>query len=217
MLPGSLQGDYRTFVFAHVGAGGCNLHIYGGPELQDVNEQYFQECLFIGGIHRSNPDRMTIIKSSVVVPVRETSTHSGIEIAQECIECHKSSSIIDFGFNEPVLFEHGAKYHINITGRQADNDFFSMCKVFQEDKNSHHPFLVFEIESKQAEVRIIHNPKQLLAYPKDTHVMVQWEGKWESHFFHFQVGELTSWMCDNNIDVSKLGTSNFALGLKWDT
>lgn len=217
MLPELLQGDYRTFVFVHRESEGLNLHIYCGPELQNINESYFDKCAFIGGIHRADADRMTIIKSSVVAPVRETSTHSGMTIAHECMEHSKSSAIMDFGFNEPVLFEHASKYHFNLTGRRANNDFFSMCPSFQEKDNPHYPFLVFEIESKQAEVHIIQNPRQLLSYPKDTQVMVQWQGKWESNFFNFKVGELTDWMCENHIDDSKLGTSNFAVGLKWNT
>jgi hypothetical protein len=211
MLPSSLQGEYRAFVFVHVGSDGCVLHIYSGPELQNVNEKYLEDCVFIGGMHRLNPDRMTIIKSLVAVPVRETSTHAGIVLAQECIsESHSRST--NFGFNEPILLEHSDKYRINIAGRNSNPEFFSQCPSFQEVDNQHCPFLLFEIESKQSEVRIIHNPQQLLQYPNYTQVMVQWPGKWSSHFFTFKIGKLLDYMCDNNIDVSALGTKNFSSG-----
>lgn len=213
MLPGPLQGEYRAFVFAHVSSDGCALHIYSGPELQNVDEKYLEDCVFIGGMHRLNPDRMTIIKSLVAIPVRETSTHAGIELAQECIS-ESTSRSTDFGFNEPILFEHSDKYRINIAGRNPNSEFFNQCPSFQETDNHHHPFLLFEIESKQAEVRVLHNPQQLSVYPRHTQVMVQWPGKWSSHFFTFKVGELLDYMCDNNIDVSKLGTPAFSSGQK---
>lgn len=74
-------------------------------------------------------------------------------------------------------------------GRTDLNDFFSQSGVFYGEPLNHTPLLVFVAKEDTVEVRIVHSPSELLAFPDVTPVMAQWRGEWRSDYFQFTVGQ----------------------------
>jgi hypothetical protein len=77
-------------------------------------------------------------------------------------------------------------------GRSDIADLLTKSGVFDGQKLLHHPFLVFPVISSDGsedvvEVKIAKTPSELLSFPDDTEVMVQWPGQFRSDFFHFKV------------------------------
>ena len=74
-------------------------------------------------------------------------------------------------------------------GRTDLNDFFTQSGVFHGEPLIHTPLLVFVATQDAVEVRILHMPSELLAFPDETPVMGQWRGEWRSDYFQFTVGQ----------------------------
>jgi hypothetical protein len=74
-------------------------------------------------------------------------------------------------------------------GRTDTKDLFERGDPFQWDRLRHTPFLVFVEEGDTIRVEIVNSKKQLLTYPDETKVMVQWRGEFSSDFFQFTVGD----------------------------
>lgn len=76
-------------------------------------------------------------------------------------------------------------------GRSDIADLLTKSGVFDGQKLVHHPFLVFVVTNDgtqdMVEVKIAKTPSELLIYPDDCEVMVQWPGQFRSDFFHFKV------------------------------
>lgn len=77
------------------------------------------------------------------------------------------------------------------SGRSDISDLLTKSGVFDGQKLVHHPFLVFPISNDGSEdvveVKVVKTPSELLSFPDDTEVMVQWPGQHRSDFFHFKV------------------------------
>jgi hypothetical protein len=78
---------------------------------------------------------------------------------------------------------------IILDGHTGTDEFFKKNSVFESERLTHTPFLVFVEEENAVHVRIIDNPRKLLSFSNETQVMVQWPGEWRSDYFQFTVGE----------------------------
>jgi hypothetical protein len=65
-------------------------------------------------------------------------------------------------------------------GRTDTKDLFERGEPFQWERLRHTPFLVFVEEDDTIRVEIVNSKKQLLTYPDETKVMVQWRGEFSS-------------------------------------
>ena len=76
-------------------------------------------------------------------------------------------------------------------GRSDIKDLITKSGIFDSMKLVHNPFLVFQVLPGEVEdvveVKIVKIPSELLNFPDDTEVMVQWPGQTRSDFFHFKV------------------------------
>ena len=73
-------------------------------------------------------------------------------------------------------------------------DYFKLSGIRECKKLVHHPFIVIEKEK----VSIVNNPKNLLeGFADDVDVIGQWEGKWQSDFFYFKVGQFRKYIQEN--------------------
>lgn len=93
------------------------------------------------------------------------------------------------------------------TGRTDLENFFSKGSILQNIQRSHHPFLAFSIFNDTVEVKIFKKVKNLVysALSNDTKIMVQWEGRWRSDFFHFDLGKLREFYGKKyNINIEKI-------------
>lgn len=78
---------------------------------------------------------------------------------------------------------------IILDGRKDIGDFFKISGVFDSERLTHTPFLVFTASEVSVTVRIINKPNELLSLPDDTPVMGQWPGQYRSDYFQFTVGQ----------------------------
>lgn len=77
---------------------------------------------------------------------------------------------------------------------RSDNDrLFELSDVLSASKLNHTPFIIFNGDK----VELVRNGYDLLEYPPDTEVMVQWRGEWRSDFFHFTCRQLHIWLLIN--------------------
>lgn len=93
------------------------------------------------------------------------------------------------------------------TGRTDLEKFFSKGSILQNIQRSHHPFLAFSIFNDTVEVKIFKKVKNLVYsdLSNDTKIMVQWEGRWRSDFFHFDLGKLREFYGKKyNINIEKI-------------
>ena len=86
-----------------------------------------------------------------------------------------------------------SKVNIIPAGRSECIDLFIKSGIFDASKLPHTPFLAFRVnentEDPTVEIVLVKSAADLLTWPDDTQVMVQWPGQWRSDFFHFKVGE----------------------------
>ena len=78
---------------------------------------------------------------------------------------------------------------ITLAGRADIDEYFKLSGVFESERLTHTPLLVFITEQDAVTVRIVDKPTDLLSFPDETPVMGQWTGQWRSDFFQFTVGQ----------------------------
>jgi hypothetical protein len=78
---------------------------------------------------------------------------------------------------------------ITMAGRTDIDEYFKLSGVFESERLTHTPLLVFITEQDAVTVRIVDKPTDLLSFPDETPVMGQWAGQWRSDFFQFTVGQ----------------------------
>ncbi|MBO0858635.1 MAG: hypothetical protein J2P21_09245 [Chloracidobacterium sp.] len=78
---------------------------------------------------------------------------------------------------------------IKLAGRTDIDEYFKLSGVFESERLTHTPLLVFITEEDTVTVRIVDKPTDLLSFPDETPVMGQWTGQWRSDFFQFTVGQ----------------------------
>ena len=78
---------------------------------------------------------------------------------------------------------------ITLAGRIDIDEYFKLSGVFESERLTHTPLLVFITEQEAVTVRIVDKPTDLLSFPDETPVMGQWTGQWRSDFFQFAVGQ----------------------------
>lgn len=74
-------------------------------------------------------------------------------------------------------------------GRTDVDEYFRLSGVFDTERLTDTPLLVFQVADDAVEVKIIEKPTELLSFPDDTSVMGQWRGEWRSDFFQFKIGQ----------------------------
>ena len=77
---------------------------------------------------------------------------------------------------------------VRTSGRTDSLDAYFRSGVLTQILN-HTPFLVFVIDGDTVDVHIVGSATALENYPRDTQVMGQWKGKYNSNFFQFTVGD----------------------------
>ena len=83
-------------------------------------------------------------------------------------------------------------------GRDDIGDLFRLSECLHYDRMMHYPFLAFFVVRNEVIVRIIRIPADILLFPLDTQLMVQWEGRWSSDFFHCTARDVQKWLQDND-------------------
>jgi hypothetical protein len=78
---------------------------------------------------------------------------------------------------------------ITLAGRSDIDEYFNLSGVFESERLTHTPLLVFITEQDAVTVHIIDIPTDLLSFPDETPVMGQWTGQWRSDFFQFTAGQ----------------------------
>ncbi|HEX5081912.1 MAG TPA: hypothetical protein VFY40_07700, partial [Blastocatellia bacterium] len=78
---------------------------------------------------------------------------------------------------------------VTLAGRTDIDEYFKLSGVFESERLTHTPLLVFITERDAVTVRIVDKPTDLLSFPDETPVMGQWPGQWRSDFFQFTVGQ----------------------------
>lgn len=86
-------------------------------------------------------------------------------------------------------------------GRRDLENYFELSGIFECEKLSHTPFLVFRIVEDTVHVRTADNARTLLGYPDDTQVMGQWPGKKRSDYFRFTVGQYREYITADAADA----------------
>jgi len=86
---------------------------------------------------------------------------------------------------------------IETTGKANASAYFERSGIRYGDKLNHNPFLVFEEDSKNINVKIVNTISDLVKYPSRSKVMAQWPGKQKSDFFKFTVGDLRKHIREN--------------------
>lgn len=85
-------------------------------------------------------------------------------------------------------------------GRSDFKDFFEKSGVFKQERQMHHPFLVFtNTRDYDIKVTVITSLKNLLRFADSTPVMAQWPGVNRSDFFKFTVGDARKFICGDDI------------------
>ena len=83
---------------------------------------------------------------------------------------------------------------IILDGRTDTDDYFKLSGVFDSERLTHTPFLVFIPSEGTVTVRLIYKPDELVAFDDETPVMGQWRGEWRSDFFQFTVGKYRQYL-----------------------
>jgi hypothetical protein len=78
---------------------------------------------------------------------------------------------------------------ITLAGRTDIDEYFKLSGVFESERLTHTPLLVFITDQDAVTVRIVDKPTDLLSFPDEIPVMGQWTGQWRSDFFQFTVGQ----------------------------
>ncbi len=78
---------------------------------------------------------------------------------------------------------------VTLAGRKDTDEYFKLSGVFESERLTHTPLLVFTTDQDAVTVRIVDKPTDLLSFPDETPVMGQWTGQWRSDFFQFTVGQ----------------------------
>jgi hypothetical protein len=78
---------------------------------------------------------------------------------------------------------------VTLAGRTDIDEYFKRSGVFESERLTHTPLLVFTTDQDAVTVRIVDKPTDLLSFPDETPVMGQWTGQWRSDFFQFTVGQ----------------------------
>ena len=78
---------------------------------------------------------------------------------------------------------------ITLAGRTDIDEYFKLSGVFESERLTYTPLLVFTTDQDAVTVRIVDKPTDLLSFPDETPVMGQWTGQWRSDFFQFTVGQ----------------------------
>jgi hypothetical protein len=78
---------------------------------------------------------------------------------------------------------------ITLAGRTDIDEYFKLSGVFESERLTHTPLLVFIAGHDAVTVRIVDKATDLLSFPDETPVMGQWAGQWRSDFFQFTVGQ----------------------------
>jgi len=78
---------------------------------------------------------------------------------------------------------------ITPAGRTDIDEYFRLSGVFESERLTHTPLLVFIAGQNSVTVRIVDKATDLLSFPDETPVMGQWAGQWRSDFFQFTVGQ----------------------------
>ena len=82
------------------------------------------------------------------------------------------------------------------TGRTDTNDLFKLSGILKYKKLDHTPFIIFTTVNDKVEVKLAYNKKELLEFPDNTKVMVQWQGQWKSDYFTFTVKDVRDYKED---------------------
>ena len=83
---------------------------------------------------------------------------------------------------------------ITLAGRTDIDEYFKLSGVFERERLTHTPLLVFIADQDSVTVRIVDTPTDLLSFPDETPVMGQWAGQWRSDFFQFTVGQYRQYL-----------------------
>jgi hypothetical protein len=78
---------------------------------------------------------------------------------------------------------------VTLAGRTDIDEYFKLSVVFESERLTHTPLLVFITEQDALTLRIVDKPTDLLSFPDETPVMGQWTGQRRSDFFQFTVGQ----------------------------
>lgn len=78
------------------------------------------------------------------------------------------------------------------SGRTDIEALISDSGIIGSKRLKHTPFLVFVVDGDTVRVEIVDKPLDLIKYPPETPLMVQWMGQWHSDFFHMTVGDVRS-------------------------
>jgi hypothetical protein len=78
---------------------------------------------------------------------------------------------------------------ITLAGRTDIDEYFKLSGVFESERLTHTPLLVFIAGQDSVTVRIVDKATDLFSFPDETPVMGQWAGQWRSDFFQFTVGQ----------------------------
>jgi hypothetical protein len=66
---------------------------------------------------------------------------------------------------------------ITLAGRTDIDEYFKLSGVFESERLTHTPLLVFITDQDAVTVRIVDKPTDLLSFPEETPVMGQWTGQ----------------------------------------
>jgi hypothetical protein len=88
----------------------------------------------------------------------------------------------------------GKMTEIVTTGRTDLDNLFQKSYILSSKKLTHTPFIVFQELDDSIVVVLAKNKDDLLAFPDETKVMVQWQGNWRSDFFHLTVGDVREYL-----------------------
>ena len=76
------------------------------------------------------------------------------------------------------------------TGKTDIGELFKISGVLDYEKLNHTPFIVFIPSNNKVEIKLAYNKKELLEFPDNTKVMVQWKGEWNSDYFTFTIKDV---------------------------
>lgn len=81
--------------------------------------------------------------------------------------------------------------------KQANSTYFEKSGIRAGGAQTQRPFLAIRIVNGRSVIEVIDNVQDLVALPKKTKVMHQWEGKNRSDFIGYTVGQLREY-CEAN-------------------
>jgi hypothetical protein len=95
---------------------------------------------------------------------------------------------------------------ISLAGRTDVDSYFALSGVFEAERLTHTPLLVFSQEEDSVRVTLVDNSRKLLLMDDSTQVMGQWRGEYRSDFFQFTVGQYRQYV--NEKDQPLKGAQN---------